>query len=251
MNNNLPNNPGSYNKKNADSPFVDKKPWKDQGINRDYNLSKKADDVDKKEEKAEEETPKANSNIGFFGTFKSFFKNFFNFKGKAGVKEFWFSAIWSAFITAAICLAISMIDNYIFRLLVYGFFRIPFLALYFLCMLSVTCRRFNDAGAKWFTPIIPICVGMIALTVVAMLIYFSLMVQILLSIVILVLYLSTYISMVFALISLVLCIIICSSKADKFKGKKALPTIYVISNAIPISVLSFYIAIFACFALDI
>lgn len=250
MNNNLQNNPGSYNKKNTGSPFVDKKPWKDQGINRDYNLSKKVDGKSKQEEKIEE-AQKANLNIGFFGSFKSLFKNFFNFKGKAGVKEFWFSAIWSAFITAAICLAISMIDNYIFRLLVYGFFRIPFLALYFLCMLSVTCRRFNDAGAKWFTPIIPICVSIITLAVAAILIYFSFMVQILFSIVILILYLLTYTSMVLALISLVLWIIICSSKADKFKDKKTLPNLYVVLSAIPTSVLSFYIALFTCFALDI
>lgn len=251
MNNNLPNNPGSYNKKNADSPFVDKKPWKDQGINRDYNLSKKVDGKTKHEKKIEE-AQKANSNIGFFGSFKSLFKNFFNFKGKAGVKEFWFSAIWSAIITAVIFFAVLMVSNYdIGILLLYGFLLTPFIVLYFLCMFSVTCRRFNDAGAKWFTPIIPICVSIITLTVGAMLIYFSLMVQILLAIVILVLYLLTYTSMVLALISLVLWIIICSSKADKFKDKKALPTIYVISSAIPASVLSFYIALFTCFALDI
>lgn len=245
MNNNLPNNPESYNKENTGSPFVDEKPWKNQGINRDYNLSKKADGGAKHKEK-NEEAQKANSNIGFFGIFKSFFKNFFNFKGKAGVKEFWFSAIWSAFITAAICLAISMIDNYIFRLLVYGFFRIPFLALYFLCMLSVTCRRFNDAGAKWFTPIIPICVSIITLAAGLMLVCVSIAIPILISIVMFISYWSAVNGIKLAIIPLLLLIIICSSKTDKFKGKKILPALYAVLSTIPILGLSIYIALFVC-----
>lgn len=104
----------------------------------------------------------------FLGAYKSFWKNYFNFKGKATRKEYWFVVLWNCIIMTPLLIGLIVSSvNFIFRNLsptkvavnsgsMMGIFvLIALLLLYalatFIPNVSIVVRRFHDVGiSRWW-----------------------------------------------------------------------------------------------------
>lgn len=99
-------------------------------------------------------------NIGFLEAYKSFWKNYVNFSGRAPGSAYWYVVVWNLMIIvplrvmAAIFGASSMIDGVGFAGIVVMFFLVGLRWLYWLATIvpltSLIVRRLHDTGKSGY-----------------------------------------------------------------------------------------------------
>ncbi|SCS69234.1 DUF805 domain-containing protein [Staphylococcus caeli] len=109
------------------------------------------------------------SKVGFIEAFRLFWKNYFNFTGRASRREFWFMMIWHViFIAPATILINQLIEFFDYTLvtaisgtitsLIAIILTLSYLMLYslatFIPTLSILIRRYHDTGRTKLVPII-------------------------------------------------------------------------------------------------
>lgn len=107
--------------------------------------------------------------MSFLGAYKSFWKNYFNFKGRATRREYWFVALWNFIITLPLLtglmvslvklifldLRITEIDfnsGSVVWVLTLSVLSIVYAVAVFIPNLSIAVRRFHDVGLSgwWY-----------------------------------------------------------------------------------------------------
>lgn len=176
----------------------------------------------------------SSEDVSFIGALKNLFIKIFNFNGYTGVKEFWLSIVW-IFIIAIVIGLISVIP------VAGGIISSIGSLVLFIAQTSLICRRFNDAGISWWTPLIATAIsviGVIVICVTNMTAIMSLSGSNVsfnldnLGDVIATSSVMLGIGLILSVVNLILSIIIYISQTGKFEGNMIMKVIYIVASSL-------------------